>query len=190
MVAKRKTRANRVLVLFSGGLDSTACAVYYQSMKYEVTTLFVDYGQAARDEEQRASRKVAAKLGVKRIRVRIDPMRTGVGLIPGRNAMLLSIGLMRAPFDQGLIAIGVHAGTNYPDCSEDFIRQMNVVTDFYAAGSIRIDAPFAKWSKADIFEFLKMKRGPIASTYSCERGGAEGCGKCLSCKDRIALHVR
>ena len=190
MVAKRKAQTKRVLVLFSGGLDSTACVVYYQSMKYAVTALFVDYGQSARDEEQRASRRVATKLGVKRMRVRIDPMRTGVGLIPGRNAMLLSVGLMKAPFDQGLIAIGVHAGTNYPDCSEDFIRQMNVIADFSAAGSIRIDAPFAKWSKAGIFDFLKMKRGPIASTYSCERGGTEGCGKCISCKDRIALHVR
>lgn len=190
MVAKRKAKGKHVLVLLSGGLDSTACVVYYQSLKYEVTTLFVDYGQSARDEEQRASRRVATKLGVKRIRLRIDPMRTGVGVIPGRNAMLLSIGLMKAAFDQGLIAIGVHGGTNYPDCSEDFIRQMNVVADFYAAGSIRFDAPFVKWSKADIFEFLKMNRGPIASTYSCERGGAEGCGKCISCKDRIALHVR
>jgi len=190
MVAKRTTKAKRVLVLLSGGLDSTATVLYYQNMKYEVTALFVDYGQSARDDERRASRRVATKLGVKRMQVRIAPMRSGVGVIQGRNAMLLSIGLMKAPFDQGLIAIGVHGGTNYPDCTEDFIRQMNAVADFYAAGSIRIDAPFAKWSKADIFEFFKMNRGPIASTYSCERGGKESCGKCISCKDRTTLHVR
>ena len=188
MITKAKTK--RVLVLFSGGLDSTACILYYQSMKYEVTTLFVDYGQRSRDEEQRASRRIALKLGVKRTMVRINPMRTGVGLIRGRNALLITLGLMKAPFEQGLIAIGTHAGTNYPDCTEDFIDQMNAVANYYADGSIRIDAPFVKWNKLDIFTFLKMKRGPITSTYSCERGGGEGCGKCISCKDRLALHVR
>jgi len=36
--------ARKVLVLASGGIDSTACLFYYKELGHEIEALFVDYG--------------------------------------------------------------------------------------------------------------------------------------------------
>src|SRR5688500_19426671 len=45
--------------------------------------------------------------------------RWGVGFVPGRNAFLLHTALMAVTFQKGMVAIGIHSGTAYRDCSED-----------------------------------------------------------------------
>ena len=87
----------------------------------------------------------------------------------------------------GIIAIGIHEGPPYYDCSEGFLRSIQTLVDGYAAGRIKIAAPFLKWGKPIIWEFCKKVGVPVDSTYSCEKGGGHPCGTCLSCKDREAL---
>ncbi|MBK8024154.1 MAG: 7-cyano-7-deazaguanine synthase [Chloroflexi bacterium] len=48
----------RVIVLASGGLDSTACIAYYLNLGYEVKPLWMNYGQKAARMENFAIRRV------------------------------------------------------------------------------------------------------------------------------------
>ena len=106
-----------VLVLYSGGIDSTACLSYYLLNGYSPCALWVDYGQAAKTPELNAVKAVTAHFGVplKIIHVRHLEwffMQSGDEL-RGRNIFLASIGVCAFPESHGLITMGIHEGTNY-----------------------------------------------------------------------------
>ena len=88
-----------------------------------------------------------------------------------------------------MIAAGIHEGSPYYDCSEGFLKCVQVIVDGYTAGSIKIVAPFLKWNKAMIWEFCGESKLPVDLTYSCEKGGSRPCRTCPSCKDREALRA-
>jgi len=112
------------------------------------------------------------------------------GFIRGRNLFLISIAAMANPWKSGLISIGVHKGTNYSDCSMEFIDTVQKTVDIYENGKVAISAPFGSWTKNDIWEYCKKKNVPIEYTYSCELGLKQPCGRCLSCQDLKKLHAR
>jgi 7-cyano-7-deazaguanine synthase len=89
----------------------------------------------------------------------------------------------------GIIALGVHAGTPYIDCSQEFIKAIQSTFDDYSDGRIRIGAPFVEWKKQDIWLYCQEKQVPVKLTYSCEKGCKPPCGRCLSCRDRKALYA-
>ena len=109
------------------------------------------------------------------------------GEILGRNAFLIFAAVLVSRLKPQIIALGIHEGSSYYDCSEGFLGDIQTLVNGYTAGRIRIAAPFLKWDKPTIWEFCKMIGVPVDSTYSCERGGVPPCGSCLSCKDRGAL---
>jgi 7-cyano-7-deazaguanine synthase len=111
-------------------------------------------------------------------------------MIPGRNAMLLNIALMGLSVkDPSVVALGIHAGTSYRDCSQEFIQRMQSVFDLYSNGAVQIDTPFVGWAKNQIWELLVSHSYPVQHTYSCEAGD-QPCGFCLSCKDVESLRAR
>jgi 7-cyano-7-deazaguanine synthase len=154
-----------------------------------VSAVFVDYQQPARAKEAKAAAAVCESLAVPLVCVGATGPRIDVGVIRGRNALLLDLALMTATFDAGLVCIGVHAGTAYPDCSPAFVENVQAVYDTYAAGRIRVEAPFVQWSKRDIYDFAIEQGVPIQLTYSCLVGSERPCGVCESCKDVEALRV-
>jgi 7-cyano-7-deazaguanine synthase len=80
----------------------------------------------------------------------------------------------------GVIGIGIHAGTEYPDCSPAFVDAMQRLLDVYSGGEVQLDAPFLSWSKPEIWEYARRLGVPLDATYSCEFG-PRPCGQCLSC---------
>ena len=179
---------NSVAVLVSGGIDSAALLAFYLSQRFSVRALFVDFGQPAARQESRAAKEVCKHYGVHLSTMTVKSGATfSSGEIPGRNAFLLFSALLVCGARPGMIAIGVHEGPPYYDCSEGFLKSIQTLVDGYAAGKIKIVAPFLKWGKQVIWEFCKKAKVPVGSTYSCEIGGVPPCGKCLSCKDREAL---
>jgi len=192
--AKRRTqssgRRSIVNVLVSGGIDSAALLVFYQQQKFSVRALFVDFGQPAAKQELRAVRSVCRHY---RVRVSTATVRTratfSLGEIPGRNAFLIFTATLMNGKEPGVIAIGIHEGLPYYDCGEGFVAAVQAIVDGYSAGSVKIAAPFLKWSKPTIWAFCKKHKVPIHLTYSCEKGSPSPCGKCLSCMDREALSV-
>jgi len=178
------------LVLLSGGIDSGATLAFHRRRSAEVSALFVDYGQAAAEPEHAAARRVSTHYEVPLSVVRCVGLGSfGAGYVRGRNALLLHLALTHAPFEHGQISLGVHAGTQYADCSPGFLLEMQRVFDLYSGGKIRAFAPFIDQDKPAVVAFCREIDFPIALTYSCEGGTVPPCGTCLSCLDRRALDV-
>jgi Predicted PP-loop superfamily ATPase len=182
---------SQAIVLMSGGLDSMATADFLAKAGHHVTGLFVDYGQPSRARERVAARAVATSLDM--------PLRTCVvpGLrppkpaeMPGRNGLLLHVALhVSTPF-AGLIALGIHSGSGYSDCTPTFVEASQAVFDIYTAGTVSVTAPFVEMTKRDIWEYCKEEQLPIDLSYSCELGLDSPCGRCSSCDDRQRLIAR
>jgi len=179
------------MVLASGGIDSSACISYYMDRAYRVEGLFVDYGQAAALNEKRAIGAVGTHYGIVVRELKLSHCHTwGTGCIPGRNAFLLFTGMMNFEHPSGIIAIGVHAGTHYWDCSPEFVAVMQTCFDQYTDGRIQIDAPFLHMDKRQIWNYCVGAGVPLEATYSCEAGTDDPCGQCDSCKDVERLHAQ
>jgi 7-cyano-7-deazaguanine synthase len=156
----------RVMVLLSGGIDSSACVDYYLSHGYDVSALFVHYGQPYQNEERAAAKAIAQYYSTPLNELRVSGRSVPSGYIPARNAMLLSLAMFSFEGEKGIISLGIHSGTEYVDCSPDFIVSMQAVYDLYEQGRIRIDAPFLHWTKGEIIEYAQMQGVPLHLTHS------------------------
>lgn len=187
---KHPLRAKSVTVLFSGGIDSTACVEFYLAQKAKVSALHVDYAQASAQRERVAALKIAKHYDVPLKKVTISGLKKQQsGYIVGRNALLLGAALMASRSHSSIIAIGIHSGTNYPDCSDHFVATMQTLFDLYADGQVMVAAPFLMWSKRDIWDYCLLKKIPLELTYSCELGRQQPCGSCLSCSNLEILYA-
>ena len=174
------------LVLLSGGIDSTTALASTLSRTDQSEALFVRFGQPAEAEEARAARAVSSHYAVRIREVVLSGQSFNVGEILGRNAFLIHLALMVCSASPATIVIGAHAGTNYRDCTPEFIGLMRRSLEFHTEGIVGLSAPFINWSKSEIFAHAHELDVPINLTYSCERGDTP-CGSCLSCLDREKL---
>jgi 7-cyano-7-deazaguanine synthase len=175
------------LVLLSGGLDSTACAFTLKQQGFAVSGIFVDFGQPAAAREREASAAMAKALNIELTVRSIGPSYAlGDGELPGRNALLISLAVFELGTRPGLVAIGVHAGTRYYDCSVPFIEAMNQLVQEQTDSRVAVTAPFVTWTKAEVYRVFQDSGIDVSETYSCEAGPVP-CGECLSCQDRASL---
>lgn len=184
-----QNKSPEVLILLSGGLDSAACVDFYTDLGRPTVSLFFDYGQLAAMEERKAAQSIADHYAVDLLTVSWNGVQQkGEGKVNARNGFLLMSALMEKPETVTTLVLGIHAGTEYIDCTPEFISQMQTVFDLYSDKKIRIAAPFVDWSKVDIWTYAKSRNIPINLTYSCEKGLSPPCGSCLSCLDKIELN--
>jgi 7-cyano-7-deazaguanine synthase len=189
-LARSRSHVN-VLVLLSGGVDSSCCVAFYQRMGYNVAGVFVDYGQPVEQREEKSAGAIADHYAIPLHTIRFSgPPVEFQGEIPGRNAFLVFVALLFHPTFAGLLALGIHAGTPYYDCSEHFATQLGDVLSAYREGQVLLATPFLLWTKQMIYHCCAEYKVPIQLTWSCEVGPSEPCGKCLSCRDRELMNVR
>ena len=179
-----------VWVLMSGGIDSSACARYFQQRGDSVKGVFVDYSQSAAAAERQAVQQVAKHLGLP---LSVLSFRSseeyGTGEVMGRNAFLVFSTLMGLQPRGGALSLGVHSGTSYYDCGPDFIGRISEVVEHYSEGRLQLHCPFLLEPKSFVYRYAQLVGIPITLTYSCEMGTVPPCGRCLSCKDRNALQA-
>ena len=131
----------RILVLHSGGLNSTTCLFEAHDEGHEVLSLGVSYGQrlsiellfAARQCQTRAiPRKVIDVAWQKPVRDipvgrQIEEIKSGISsaFLPGRNIVILSLGYAHAAglgMDEVRIGINCVDFSGYPDCTVEFFE--------------------------------------------------------------------
>ena len=176
-------------MLLSGGVDSFACAHFLCQQKFTPLAVFVDYGQAARAQELAATSRVCEFLGIQRtvIQLSTSPIhRFGSGETPVRNLALLSLATLYT-LGGRVVAMGIHAGTPYFDCSPSFTEQAGRLINECTNGVVAVFAPFLRWTKRDVIEYAQSEGLDLDLTYSCEAGTLPPCGTCSSCRDRSAL---
>ena len=173
---------SNVIVLLSGGIDSTACVKYYKDQKMNVFGIHISYNQLSEVQEMKAANMIADyfEIPIKFLTLtNATPKYSGI--ILGRNAFLIITALLELPFESGLISLGIHSGTDYYDCSESFTLSLQNIIDTYTSGKIKLDCPFINWSKLDIINYFKSRSLPLSITYSCENGHKTRCGNCATC---------
>lgn len=178
------------IILVSGGLDSAACIDFYKRQGLTVSGLHISYEQPAAKQEVIAATTIAQHYKIPLTFVRLAGGRPkSDGEISGRNALLVFTALMEIEAFSAILALGIHSGTPYYDCSSNFLAAAQTIVDGQCDGRIRIVAPFIEWTKKEIWDYCIEHRVPVDLTYSCERGLDHPCGTCLSCRDMEALRV-
>lgn len=162
----RERPCHRVCVLLSGGIDSSACVGYYLSRSYVVSALFIDYGQPDADKEASAAAAVSKHYAIELRTLTLAGYEPPDGYVQGRNAVFLSLALMRTTFACGLIALGIHSGTPYVDCTSRFCSMMQDVCDLYTGGQVQISAPFMDWTKSEIWDYAREHGVPLDVTHT------------------------
>ena len=206
---------SNAVVLLSGGLDSTTCTAQAIADGYKVTALSFRYGQR-HQKELVSAKNVAAYYNIDHIIVDLDlssfrsaltrkeldvpENREEVGndipitYVPARNMIMLSVaaGLCES-IDADRIYIGVNNVdySGYPDCRPEFIEEFQKMLALGTKAGveghpIKIETPIQHCSKADIVRLGKKLGAPLHLTWSCYEGGEKACGKCDSCRLRLA----
>ena len=114
--------------------------------------------------------------------------------VPFRNGLMLAAAASAAGSifenEDVRIYLGAHAddaaGNAYADCSEEFLSAMNEAISVGTYGRIRLVAPFAGKSKAEVVKTGLSLGVPYELTWSCYEGGDAPCGECGTCIDRAA----
>ncbi len=206
---------SKAVSLLSGGLDSSTMLAYVISKGYDVTALSFDYGQRHRRELISAKKiaehyKVdhrIMKLDLRTIGgsaltsdievpdVNIDSIgkEIPVTYVPARNTILLSIALgLSETIGANKIFIGANYidYSGYPDCRPEYFDSINETfrlgTKAGVEGNpIKVEAPFLRYTKADIVKVAHELNVPLEMTWSCYNGGEKACGRCDSCKLRL-----
>ncbi len=109
--------------------------------------------------------------------------------VPFRNGLFLSSAASIAlSHECEVIYYGAHsddaAGNAYPDCSDAFNQAMNQAIYLGSGNQLRIEAPFVKFTKADVVKKGLELKVPYELTWSCYEGGETPCGVCGTCRDR------
>jgi len=203
----------KVVVLLSGGLDSTTVLAMAKATGAECYALSFNYGQRCR-AELLAAERIAKTMGAQHQIINIDMGKIGgsaltddsidvpedepegipVTYVPARNTVFLSFALGWAEvLGAQEIYIGVSAVdySGYPDCRPEFIeafeQMANLATKAAVEGEpIKIQTPLMKMSKAETVQAGVALGVDYGLTVSCYQADAAGraCGKCDSCRLR------
>lgn len=199
-------RKKSVVVLHSGGLDSTVCVHLARSKGHDVLSLGINYNQHHLVELEYAAKQCAA-LGVNRRVISVawdkpslhiptnrsvSEIKSGVSVafLPGRNGLFFMIAAAEAA---GIGADEVWTGINsvdfsgYPDCREEFVESFRKMLSYAIPKGPKLLAPLQNKSKPQIGKMAKQLGIGPTDTWSCYRPkiaqtGLTPCGACDACK--------
>ena len=199
---------SKVVVLLSGGMDSTTLAAMTQAMGHEVHAINFYYGQKHHVELE-CAQQVAGYLGLAsydlinidgvfqnsslleggpEIDDNQDKASVGATFVPARNSVLLSIAAGRADaIGAHEIYYGAHAEDHagYPDCRPEYYEAISKALSLGTVNAVRVVAPFILYDKSHIVQTAWKYRAPLHLTHSCYRGERPQCGTCPTCQLRI-----
>jgi len=196
---------NSVLVLTSGGLDSTTVAYELHYQGVAAHPVFFDYGQHCAEMEwarvndvlppemQRPERLVFSDIfrgSSSRLIEEADLWQQAVVdddlYLPYRTLLFFSIAAARA---QTLGILEVYTGfinSNHAkeiDCTASFLNGLDGLVK--NVGPVRFVSPFRQSSKVDVVRRAVELGVPIGKTYSCQAASKFPCGACPNCVERL-----
>ncbi|MEN6454863.1 MAG: 7-cyano-7-deazaguanine synthase QueC [Prolixibacteraceae bacterium] len=199
----------KIVVVLSGGMDSTTLLYHALNLKHEVLALSFDYGQKHRKEldyarltckENNLSHKVVDLSALNELvascltrpdwqvpegHYAAENMKATV--VHNRNMVMLSLAVAYAIGQEAeSVWYGAHSGdhTIYPDCRPDFLKAMINAALLCDWHPITIAAPFLNLSKGDIAKIGKDLGLDYSKTWTCYNGREKPCGKCGACVER------
>lgn len=200
----------RVLVVLSGGLDSTVLLYHSRALGARVEAVSFDYGQK-HSKELLYAKATCKLLEVPHHIIDVSFMRSVFAassqtdpsievphghyeditmqktVVPNRNMVMLSLATALAiRLECRKLAYGAHGGDHaiYHDCRPEFIHPMMAAIAACDANAPRLVAPFIILDKAQIVHLGERLAVLFQNTWSCYEGGDVHCGKCGTCVER------
>lgn len=198
-----------MLLIYSGGLDSTAALYSYRAC-IRLAVSF-NYGSKHNKMEIQSAKLNCDILGIEHRVIDLtaigkhlksslldrgvevphghyaeDNMRSTV--VPFRNGIMLSIAAGIAESNNlTTIMLASHKGDHaqYPDCTPLFNAGLRAAIQAGTNNSVELFAPFENMDKRQIAEVGIAAGMNPATTYSCYEGEEVHCGKCGTCVERI-----
>ncbi|WP_215762508.1 7-cyano-7-deazaguanine synthase [Acetobacter sp. P1H12_c] len=195
----------KVMLLASGGLDSTTVAFLLHAKGADVSPLFFDYGQHCVETEwhrvnevlptgmQRPERVNLSDIfrGSKsRLIIEADLWKDDVHdddlYVPYRTLLFYAAAAAKA---QTLGIIEVYTGfinSNHAkeiDCTAEFMNKLDGLTE--SIGPVRFTSPFRYFSKTEVAREAIRLGVPIGRTFSCQAASQLPCGACPNCVERL-----
>ena len=134
---------------------------------FEVRGIFVDFGQAAVREERGAVRDLQQCLSINVGTVRASSsVAFGPGELLGRNAFLIFAAILMGQCDDGLLAIGIHAGTPYYDCSPAFLEKVDLLVRETTSGRIAVTAPLLSIGRKTTSIATSWRKGCLSRRHT------------------------
>ena len=206
------------VVLFSGGQDSTTCLYLAMKLYCPVYPIAFFYGQK-HSVELECARQICKREGLSLKEVDISFIGDIVisnlisggnvnekhelkpslpaSFVPNRNQLFLTIAHGYAQTLRSKVVIIGACQTDYsgyPDCRDDFIKALQMVSNFGSDSGIRFDTPLMWRNKAETFmlaEEIGALKEVIELSHTCYNGDHStlnkwgyGCGECPACKLR------
>lgn len=204
----------KVVVIASGGVDSST--LLYKTVKedYETYVLTFIYGQKHKREIESA-KKICEGLKVHHKIIDLSVLKDVLSgsaltdlcvdipevpetaeyfetlkttIVPNRNSIFLSIAIGYAvSIGANHVFFGAHHSDRgvYPDCRQEFVEAF-VHAERLANDSslLVVAAPFVNMNKSEIVKLGVELGVPYSETWSCYKGGRIHCGVCSSCRER------
>jgi 7-cyano-7-deazaguanine synthase len=187
----------KVVVLFSGGQDSTVCLLMAieKYTKENVEAISFIYNNEYRKDIDCAVR-ICKKLNVKHTIYDAGVLHNiaNNNNVEGRNLVLMSLSAIYAQVHNitnimvGVALDDIKCDCPHPDCSVEFIESLQETIMKASGCGINIIAPLVNLKKVDIWrladelgylEFVKKE------TFSCYISEEKHCKNCISCKLRF-----
>ena len=200
----------KIIVVYSGGLDSFTLLNEAIRSGKEVSTLSFDYGQKHSKElnyvekfcsQEAIDSKIVDVSSIKELfqgssltdevdipkgHYEDDSMKSTV--VPNRNMILIALALGYAVTKEAKeVWFGAHAGDHaiYPDCRPEFVEKMDAVARIANYTPIAVKAPYISMSKTEILAIGLEMELDYGLTWTCYEGKELACGTCGACHERL-----
>ena len=205
----------KVVLILSGGMDSTTLLYDLINQDKEVHAITYDYGQKHKKEISMAQKTCESlEINHKIVNLSIlndlapsaltrDDWDVPEGhyeessmkqtVVPNRNMVMISIAVSYAiSIGAPKVYYAAHSGDHaiYPDCRKDFIVKLNEAIESCDWSKITLKAPYVDLDKGDIAIKGKELGVDYSLTWTCYKGKEKACGKCGSCVERLEAFER
>lgn len=210
--------SQRVLVVCSGGLDSSTVAWKYHKEGYEVELFYLKHEHKAQVSETQAVECLAETMGVEvhfvytdffaqfAQSVLTDPtkevnksksgeagMEFAYEWTPCRNTILFALAAAFAEthnFDIVALGVNLEESGAYPDNEQEFINKWNSLSPYALKPyhKLRFEAPLQSLMKREIVQLAHELKAPVHLMWSCYTSGEKHCGECGPCYMRMKAH--